>query len=60
MKDPTLRLKLLAKQKKHDEKQYGGFLPLIPIGATILSALGGKLVGELLVKISYMILLKEK
>ena len=24
-----------------------GFLPLLPIGATILSALGGKLVGEL-------------
>lgn len=48
MKDPTLRLKLLAKQqKKHDDKQYGGFLPLVPIGATILSALGGKLVGEL-------------
>ena len=43
MKDPTVRLKLLAKQrKKRDEKQSGGFLPLIPIGATILSALGGK------------------
>ena len=48
LKYPTLRLKLLAKQqKKHDDKQYGGFLSLLPIGATILSALGGKLVGEL-------------
>ena len=33
--------------KKHDDKQYGGFLPLAPIGATILSAFGGKLVGKL-------------
>ena len=54
--DPTYRLKVLAKKhynandKKH-KKIEGGMIPLLPIGTSLLSALGGKLVSELYDKV---------
>ena len=56
--DPTYRLKMIAKKhykhadnnKKH-EKVIGGAIPLIPIGISLLSALGGKLISELYDKV---------
>ena len=55
--DPTYRLKLLARKHKYidDNKKHkkieGGLIPLLPIGISLLSALGGKLVSELYDKV---------
>jgi len=48
VKDPTLRLKLIARKQNH-EQQKGGLIPaaLIPVGIGILGSLGGKIIGDL-------------
>ena len=54
--DPTARLKQMveeqyihksqSKRTKRNKNQTGGFIPLIPIGVSILGALAGKVIGD--------------
>ena len=54
--DPTARLKQMVEEEyvpkthsrrtRRNKNQSGGFIPLIPIGVSILGALAGKVIGD--------------
>ena len=54
--DPTARLKQMVEEQyitksqnrrtRKNKTQSGGFIPLIPIGVSILGALAGKVIGD--------------